>query len=256
MCTDGTLEEYQVKNKFSWIFTEVKKNILSYTLLAILSIAIGVLSNYTLIAFESGIGKVLLFGATVLFYFLSKVSIIQVKKKGDGWLFMVIGSEMLTLMGLSTMFKLSEYIGNNIFFNICISCVIFILLLSWYYAMDIETKEIIRDNIAGTELNKTDSQTFSDDNFNKKSQIIELDDNVSHTKSTLASIKSDMKTSKCDISTLKSDTAVIKSNYSTKQDIDIIKKEVQKAISTQTKWLMATIFVALGSGITIAKLLF
>nr|ELR5142468.1 hemolysin XhlA [Providencia stuartii] len=65
-----------------------------------------------------------------------------------------------------------------------------------------------------------------------------------------------METSKSDIRTLKSDIEVIKSNYATKQDIEIIKTEVQKAISTQTKWLMATIFVVLGAGITIAKLLF
>ena len=245
-----------MKNNFSWIFTEVKKNILHYTILAILSIAIGVLSNSALIAFESGIGKVILFGVIVLFYFLSKVSIILATKKDDRWLFVVIGSDMLTLMGLSTMFKLPEYIGNNIVYNICISCVIFILLLSWYYAMDIETKKINRDNIAGTELNKTDLQKFSDDNFNKKSQVIELDDNVSHMKSTLASIKSDMKTSKGDISTLKSDTAVIKSNYATKQDIEIIKKEVTKSISTQKKCLIVSVIVAFCTGFTIAKLLF
>ncbi|SQI34918.1 Uncharacterised protein [Providencia alcalifaciens] len=242
-----------MKNNFSWILTKVKKNILNYTLLAILSIIIGVLPNYTLIDFESGLGKVILFGATVLFYFLSKVSIIQAKKKGDGWLFMVIGSEMLTLMGLSTMFKLPEYTGNNIVYNILISLIIFILLLSWYYALDSKTKETNRDNIAGTEPNKTDSQIFSGDDFNKKSQIIELDDNVSHMKSTLASIKSDMEASKSDISTLKSDIEVIKSNYATQQDIEIIKTEVQKAISTQTKWLMPTIIVALCVGIAIAK---
>lgn len=40
------------------------------------------------------------------------------------------------------------------------------------------------------------------------------------------------------------------------QDIETVKTEVQKAISTQTKRLIVTIFVAFGSGITIAKLLF
>lgn len=89
-----------------------------------------------------------------------------------------------------------------------------------------------------------------------EARIAKLEANVESIQATLTDIKSDMKTSKGDISTLKSDTAVIKSNYATKQDIEIIKTEVQKAISTQTKWLMATIFVALGAGITIAKLLF
>lgn len=88
-----------------------------------------------------------------------------------------------------------------------------------------------------------------------EARIAKLEANVESIQATLTDIKSDMKTSKGDISTLKSDTAVIKSNYATKQDIEIIKTEVQKAISTQTKWLMATIFVALGAGITIAKLL-
>ncbi|WP_237611979.1 MULTISPECIES: hypothetical protein [Proteus] len=89
-----------------------------------------------------------------------------------------------------------------------------------------------------------------------EARIAKLEANVESIQATLTDIKSDMKTSKGDISTLKSDTAVIKSNYATKQDIEVVKTEVQKAISTQTKWLMATIFVALGSGITIAKLLF
>ncbi|MEY0767298.1 MULTISPECIES: hypothetical protein [Providencia] len=89
-----------------------------------------------------------------------------------------------------------------------------------------------------------------------EARIAKLEANVESIQATLIDIKSDIKTSKGDISTLKSDTAVIKSNYATKQDIEIIKTEVQKAISTQTKWLMATIFVALGAGITIAKLLF
>lgn len=89
-----------------------------------------------------------------------------------------------------------------------------------------------------------------------EARIAKLEANVESIQATLTDIKSDIKTSKGDISTLKSDTAVIKSNYATKQDIEIVKTEVQKAISTQTKWLMATIFVALGSGITIAKLLF
>ncbi|HEK1718689.1 TPA: hypothetical protein SMT55_001808 [Proteus mirabilis] len=40
------------------------------------------------------------------------------------------------------------------------------------------------------------------------------------------------------------------------QDIETVKTEVQKAISTQTKRLTVIIFVALGAGITIAKLLF
>ncbi|MEX9609611.1 MULTISPECIES: hypothetical protein [Providencia] len=235
----------------------MKKFILA--LIFVFSIIIGVISNYVLVPFESGIGKVILFGVIVLFYFLSKISIIQAKKKGDGWLFVVIGSDMLTLIGLSTMFKLPEYIENNIFYNICISIVIFILLLSWYHAMDSETKKINRDNIAGTEPNKNDSQIFSDDDFNKKSQIIELGDNVSHMKSTLASIKSDMETSKSDIRTLKSDIEVIKSNYATQQDIEIIKKEVTKSISMQKKWLIGlivSVIVVFCTGFTIAKLLF
>ncbi|MGA6364853.1 hypothetical protein [Proteus penneri] len=89
-----------------------------------------------------------------------------------------------------------------------------------------------------------------------EARIAKLEANVESIQATLTDIKSDIKTSKGDISTLKSDTAVIKSNYATKQDIEGVKTEVQKAIATQTKWLMATIFVALGSGITIAKLLF
>ncbi|HGM9889392.1 TPA: hypothetical protein ACKRET_003432 [Proteus mirabilis] len=40
------------------------------------------------------------------------------------------------------------------------------------------------------------------------------------------------------------------------QDIETVKTEVQKAISTQTKRLAVTIFVAFVAGITIAKLLF
>lgn len=89
-----------------------------------------------------------------------------------------------------------------------------------------------------------------------ESRVAKLESDVEHIKTTLADIKADIKSVKGDAGVLKTDTAVIKSNYATKQDIEAIKTEVQKSISLQTKWLAGTIFVALGAGLTIAKLFF
>lgn len=58
------------------------------------------------------------------------------------------------------------------------------------------------------------------------------------------------------VSSLMVDVAVIKSNYATRQDVEGVKSELHKAISAQTKWVVASLFVALGAGLTIAKIIF
>ncbi|MBV4368564.1 hemolysin XhlA [Erwinia phyllosphaerae] len=58
------------------------------------------------------------------------------------------------------------------------------------------------------------------------------------------------------VETLLIDVAVIKTNYATKVDIESVKKELQASVNTQTKWLIAALFIVLGTGLGIARLLF
>ena len=59
------------------------------------------------------------------------------------------------------------------------------------------------------------------------------------------------------------DVAVIKSNYATRHDVEGLRVEMYKmkddirtAMASQTSWLFSAIFVALGLGLSIAKIIF
>jgi len=58
------------------------------------------------------------------------------------------------------------------------------------------------------------------------------------------------------VETLLIDVAVIKANYATKVDIESVRKELHTSINTQTKWFIAALFIALGVGLGVARLLF
>lgn len=58
------------------------------------------------------------------------------------------------------------------------------------------------------------------------------------------------------VETLLIDVAVIKANYATKTDLESVRKEIHTSINTQTKWVIAALFVALGVGLSLARLLF
>lgn len=58
------------------------------------------------------------------------------------------------------------------------------------------------------------------------------------------------------VETLLIDVAVIKANYATKTDLESVRKEIHTSINTQTKWVIAALFVALGVGLSVARLLF
>lgn len=65
------------------------------------------------------------------------------------------------------------------------------------------------------------------------------------------------------VSSLQIDMAVIKSNYATKEDVkglqgalEGVRTELHKSIAAQTKWFVASLFIALGAGLTLAKFLF
>lgn len=52
------------------------------------------------------------------------------------------------------------------------------------------------------------------------------------------------------------DVAVIKANYATKVDIESVRKELHSSLNTQTIWLIAALFVVLGVGLGLARLIF
>lgn len=52
------------------------------------------------------------------------------------------------------------------------------------------------------------------------------------------------------------DAAVIKANYATRQDVESVRKELHSSIASQTKWLVAALFMVLAAGLTLAKWLF
>ncbi|MGY4563886.1 allantoicase [Erwinia sp. TECH1] len=52
------------------------------------------------------------------------------------------------------------------------------------------------------------------------------------------------------------DVAVIKANYATKVDIESVRKELHSSLNTQTIWLIAALFVVLGVGLGVARLIF
>lgn len=59
-----------------------------------------------------------------------------------------------------------------------------------------------------------------------------------------------------DLVGIKTDLAVIKSNYATKEDIASVRIEVHQAITSQTKWLAATMIGIAGISMAVAKLIF
>lgn len=52
------------------------------------------------------------------------------------------------------------------------------------------------------------------------------------------------------------DFAGIKANYATKEDVESARRELQSSLASQTKWLVSALFVVLGTGLGLAKLLF
>ncbi|MDN8541154.1 hypothetical protein ACMGEE_06945 [Erwinia sp. DT-104] len=58
------------------------------------------------------------------------------------------------------------------------------------------------------------------------------------------------------VETLLIDVAVIKANYATKVDIESVRKELHSSLNTQTIWLIAALFVVLGVGLGVARLIF
>ncbi len=58
------------------------------------------------------------------------------------------------------------------------------------------------------------------------------------------------------VETLLINVAVIKANYATKVDIESVRKELHSSLNTQTIWLIAALFVVLGVGLGVARLIF
>lgn len=58
------------------------------------------------------------------------------------------------------------------------------------------------------------------------------------------------------VETLLIDVAVIRANYATKVDIESVRKELHSSLNTQTIWLIAALFVVLGVGLGVARLIF
>lgn len=58
------------------------------------------------------------------------------------------------------------------------------------------------------------------------------------------------------VETLLIDVAVMKANYATREDVESVRGELQSSLAVQTKWLVASLFIVLGTGLGLAKLLF
>lgn len=58
------------------------------------------------------------------------------------------------------------------------------------------------------------------------------------------------------VETLLIDVAVIKANYATREDVESVRGELQSSLARQTKLLVASLFIVLGTGLGLAKLLF
>lgn len=58
------------------------------------------------------------------------------------------------------------------------------------------------------------------------------------------------------VETLLTDVAVIKANYATREDVESVRGELQSSLAVQKKWLVASLFIVLGTGLGLAKLLF
>ena len=65
-----------------------------------------------------------------------------------------------------------------------------------------------------------------------------------------------MKLMESKVETLLIDVAVIKADYATRVDIDSVRREIHSSITAQKKCFIAALFLLLGSGLGIAKLLF
>lgn len=58
------------------------------------------------------------------------------------------------------------------------------------------------------------------------------------------------------VETLLTDVAVIKANYAPREDVESVRGELQSSLVVQNNWLVASLFIVLGTGLGLAKLLF
>ncbi|WP_254446321.1 hypothetical protein [Pantoea sp. CCBC3-3-1] len=96
-----------------------------------------------------------------------------------------------------------------------------------------------------------------------KGDISLLKKDVSILKEDVAELKKDVSLIKTDVSHLQIDMAIVKSNYATKEDIAGVERNIEglrvelyKVISRQTYWFVSSLFVLLGAGLGLAKVLF
>ncbi len=68
--------------------------------------------------------------------------------------------------------------------------------------------------------------------------------------------KQDVEEVKTQIVAVQKTVEKIEENYATKLDVEAVRVELHVALREQTKWLIATQFITLGAGLSLAKLFF